>query len=237
MSADVDRRLLAEFFLKMREEQTVSARHHENQRSSVTTIFASLAIAILTVISAVWQRDGLGASLLPLTLGLTVVGLVGLRIAVKLFERSMLHLSLAEAYIDSLHVLLREQSKTEFGGSVSAIRYVADATKELNAGKLDDGMFDIAFPGGDRTEGKVTPEMLREEISRHNPIDPRRLVVPRHNKAVVFMKGIPLFSANFAQVDLRRQWQWIYVAFVVIGVFMTVVVIISWAMLALGHVF
>jgi hypothetical protein len=176
-----------------------------------------------------WQRSGFTPSLLPFTLALVVLGFAGLRIIVKLFERSMSHFSLAEAYLDALHVLLHDEAETHFKGRVRELRYVRDTEWELEQGILNEGMFDVSFPGGDRKTGVVTPEMLEKELERHNPINPRPIVVPRHNRAVVFFKKMWRLKTNFAAVDLRRQWQWLYVGILTAGLALTAIVFSVWA--------
>ena len=226
MTCDIEtKKLLVDFYLRMREEQTAAAQHHETQRATVTTMFASLAVAILAIIGALSQAHGMSLALLPLTLGLVIIGFVGFRLVVKLFERSMSHFSLAEAYLDSLRQLLAEDVRTCFGDQVTNIKYVAKAAAELEQHKLDTGMFDIDFPGGARKEGAVTPEMLSAELARHNPVDPRPLVVPRHNRAVMLPERPRFLRRNYAKVNLREQWEHIYEAVVLLGLGLSAVAV------------
>jgi hypothetical protein len=230
MAPDLEsKKLLADFYLRMRDEQTRSAQHHETQRATVTTIYASLAVADLALIGAIWQENGATLGLLGLALGLVVVGYVGFRIVVKLFERAMSHFSLAEAYLDSLRVLLSDEAAAHLGNRLHEIKYVANATAELDAGELDEGMFDIGFPGGKRGEDIVTPEMLRAELTRHNPIEPRPIVVPRHNRAVVLPDKPDVLQENYARVNLRKEWERVYLSFMFLGAGLCIVIAIAWA--------
>lgn len=230
MAPDLEsKKLLADFYLRMRDEQIRSAQHHETQRATVTTIYASLAVADLALIGAIWQEKGATLGLLPLAVALVVVGYVGFRIVVKLFERTTSHFSLAEAYLDSLRVLLSDEAAAHLGNRVHEIGYVANATAELDAGELDEGMFDIAFPGGRRGEEVVTPEMLRAEIARHNPVEPRPIVVPRHNRAVILPDRPKRLRENYARVNLREEWERVYLSFMYLGAGLCVAIPIAWA--------
>src|SRR5215213_8902276 len=92
------KKLVKDTLITMYQEQSNWARHHETQRSYVTTIFSSLATALLAVMGALWRADGpFDVRFLPLTVALLLLGIFGYVITMKLFERSMSHASLSEA--------------------------------------------------------------------------------------------------------------------------------------------
>lgn len=221
MENDLEKKkLLTDVLMKMLLEQSNLARHQELQRSTVTTIFTSLAVALLGLIGALWKVGGvLDRSFLPITVGLSLLGLIGLVLTTKLFERSMVHFSLFEAYLNAINSLMIEDTASLFPREkVEKILYVKNAKdhyekkeKEEAAGKSPE----ITFSQGKRVvEGLDSAEMLKR-IEQHIPIDPREIAIPLHNEVARYF-GIP-----FSKLNLWTMWAVIYGVFVLAGAVLT----------------
>ena len=72
---DLGPRELADFYMRMYLQNRTFARHHESQRSTATTMFFGIPIAMLTIGVAVW-KDGIS---LLLGVGLMLVAWAGSR--------------------------------------------------------------------------------------------------------------------------------------------------------------
>lgn len=209
-----DRERTIDFLVKMYLEQGTFARHHETQRSAVTTIFTSLAVLLLGAIGTLWQSRGdIDERFIPFTLGLLLLGVMGFAIVRKLFERSMLHFSLSEAYRNTVETILKDDAVTAIAGRTGEIVYVRNALADAQerGEKLD--LSTIAFPAGQKRTKPIELDTFRETIKTHNPIDPREIVVPLHDSA----------TRRLSWASLRTLWGAIYLGFTVIGAVLTLV--------------
>jgi hypothetical protein len=207
--------LVADYFMKMYFEHRVNARHHESQRSAATTIFCSLAVLILGAAGALSKE---GVTLLPLALGLVIIGIGGILINMKLFERSAFHLTLSDAYNQALQAALTDVTRKFFPPDVvKKLPYVAGALK-IGEGFERSGknyrerkrvrIVERSKTGLERSDDgqlKVIP------IEDHNPVTPFELVDPIHNQVTEF------FGFKIARLDLYLTWLLIFAAFVGLG--------------------
>jgi hypothetical protein len=212
------KKLVADVLMKMYLEQSNLARHQETQRSTVTTIFTSLAVALLGLIGALWKigNGGLDRSFLPITIGLMLLGLIGLVLTTKLFERSMVHFTLSEAYLNTINALVAEDMTNLFPKEkVKEILYVQNAKKNYVEKEAEAKPFEVSFPNGKKEIKRLDSTEMKKRIEQHNPIDPREITMPIHNEVARFLK-IP-----FSRVDLWTLWAIIYGLFVAAGAFLT----------------
>lgn len=179
-----DRALLVKFLTDMHMEQASSFRHYDAQRSTVTAITTSLSAALLGLIAFVWQGDTPPKNVLPVCGALVVVSLMGLVLVIKLFERSQVNRSLAEAYLNTLTALLGEDADALLRGRVQSIKYVENAWYAFVSSKPPVAPFEIRFPQGRRVCRTLDRAAMTERLNAHNPIEPRDIVVPVHNASV-----------------------------------------------------
>ncbi|TBW08080.1 hypothetical protein E0E52_09905 [Azotobacter chroococcum] len=74
----------ADLYLKLFQEYTSEARHHEQQRATVTGFFSALAAGILTVVGI---DKVLSVADIPAALFLIVIGVFGCIFSAKQYER------------------------------------------------------------------------------------------------------------------------------------------------------
>lgn len=215
MTTDLSRtRDLTDFYLKMFAENMTMLRHHETQRSTSTTILCSLAVLLLGVAAIFWKQ----VAVLPVSIGLIMIGIVGFFLNMKLFERSAFHLKLALAYQESAEMLLERPAKEAFGALKGVEserepipRYVQFALDTVEgfarAGKNNKDKKQIRFI----EHGRSDEEKGIRSLEDFNPAAPFPWVDPMHNKFLVIV-GI-----HVARLDLYRIWLHIFVGFVALG--------------------
>lgn len=237
--------LVRDTLITMYQEQSNWARHHETQRSYVTTIFSSLATALLAIMGALWRTgepsgEPFGFKFLPMTLALYALGIFGYLITMKLFERSMSHFSLSEAYLNTIDELISDDILELMEGRVTDIKYIKDILEEKDAtGDKKEEAWGWDFrPDG---EGGRRPKKVRivskdrsspneneyEEVilEEHNPVNPRPITVPLHNEKERYsVLPLPEFpKIYFARLDLFWLWEIIYFLMVLSGFILTVI--------------
>ena len=213
------KKLVRDTLVTMYLEQSTLSRHQETQRSTITTIFVSLAGAVLALIGTLWKTNGqLDRSLLPLTLTLFALGFVGLIITLKLFERSMMHFSLSEAYLNTIDVLIGEDVEELLKERVMDLRYIKEACGEegfdfnpLTGWKTKTYKFVESGPSDSTSDDKTDDKTEVVALKEHNPVNPRNIAIPRHNKEAKFL----LF--RFARLSLYVLWEVIYVLMMLAG--------------------
>jgi hypothetical protein len=89
----------------MCQENYTQGRHHETQRSAVSSAMIAIATGIIGLVT--FDRR-LSFTDLPLTLLLTVLGLFGLGFSLKQYERWRLHMERAKKYRNKLDELLAD---------------------------------------------------------------------------------------------------------------------------------
>lgn len=203
-------------------EQSELARHQETQRSNLAAVFSTLSTAVIGVITGLWvAKQPFDYRMLPLTLTLTALGLFGYLISTKIFEKSMLHFSLFDAYRNTLEKLTEEEVRESLRPEdVQALEYVQEAT----AGGLE------WESGGDKGGEAGEPKKLQEveiDTTNHNPVDPRPVAVKRHNAR----EKEHLTSLPVAYWDLFQLWGWLYRGMSILGLAGTVGAILS----SIGH--
>ena len=192
--------LARDTFLALYLEQSVLARHHETQRSVATSIFTSLATAVIGLIAALWGvRGRLDVTLVPLTASLLPLAVLGFLITMKMFERSVLHFKLSEAYLNTIDLLM-ERTVNELVGpeDLNRLAYVAESNGKEGAIRLGREL-----------------QSIRIHMEGHDPVNPRPIVVPRHNETAEYL-GI-----NFAKRDLFLLWGWVYGLMLGAGILLT----------------
>jgi hypothetical protein len=231
-------------------EQTLNVRHLENQRSIATNIFAVIATAVLFVIGRRWVPDvGLSRSDLPLTLGVVGLSIAGAFLAMKLFERSRINHDLAEAYretvqdilIDDMTMVLgrprARQINSEADGEVfddvlseDMEKRARDRVKSLPYIKSvlrfidkpgESPPYEVSFARNTKIYSPVTPEKYREKIDTYDPIDPREVIVPRHNARATWLL-IP-----WVKIDTHKTWVFVHVAYGILGLILTAIAAIN----------
>lgn len=128
----------AELYLKLFQEYASEARHHEQQRATVTGFFSALAAGVLSVAGI---DKTLSASDIPVSLFLVVIGLFGCAFSAKQYERYFVCMERARQY----RLALQESVE---GSNIIELKRVADKTAaqrfpRLHAWKL--GLFWVAL--------------------------------------------------------------------------------------------
>lgn len=93
-----------DILMSMIEENWNQIRHSEDQRATIT----NLIIIIVSVIHGVLTQTGFTKNVLPLTLFLIILGLYGIVITAKLYERTQMLVNRARKYRHRLNELLPE---------------------------------------------------------------------------------------------------------------------------------
>lgn len=182
--ADQGRALVYDFLMKMYAEQSGFFRHYETQRSTATAILTSISAALLGLTGALWTHYGApDERTLPSAVTLAAVGLAGYVLTFKLFERSRVHHSLAEAYLNSINALMEDDVAACFGARTRTIAYVANAERDF-AGKPSKWLCEISFPGGKQLIRPLNKGEMLDLIATHNPVDPRKIAIPVHNASM-----------------------------------------------------
>ena len=202
-------RELADFYMKMYLENLTFARHHETQRSAATTMFFGFPVDVLTIGTA-FARDDYPYFL---ALGLVVVAFGGIALSLKLFERSAFHMTLANAYRDSLEVLYQESARVLLPpDKLKEANYVASALREKNgfirAGINYRQKKTITFvEAGEGNEAAGIRSL--EEL---NPAAPFTWVDPLHNRFARYL------GQEAARWDLYRIWAFLFAAVGLLGI-------------------
>ena len=208
---DARKRLIIDYLLKMYSEQNSHGLHRETQRSAATTIFTGLATALLALIGASW-RNGveLDASFLPLTGGLMIVGLAGVILMMKTFERSQVNFTIAEAYRHTADFILAEDVKDLVGDRVGEIKYVARISDFIENPESP-RPYRISFRGNKKMKSYVDDDEYKAIIRSHNPIDPREVVIPKQNAVATWLK-VP-----WVWFDTHKVWAFVHGIYFAIG--------------------
>jgi hypothetical protein len=139
-----------------------------------------------------------------LTAILIFLGVLGFIVTTKQFERSIVHFRLSEAYLQTINALLNDDTKTLIPEEKAGqIKYIKDALGVIGFTRI--------------TEGAISSEDFVIETTNYNPVDPRGIVEPKHNKEAVY------WVINFAKVNLFRVWQYIYFAFIFVGIILSII--------------
>ncbi|HEX8064179.1 MAG TPA: hypothetical protein VF535_13315 [Allosphingosinicella sp.] len=183
---------VCDFLLKMYAEQSGYFRHYETQRSTATAILTSMAAALLGLTGALWGHYGIFVDrALPVTCTLMAVGLTGYILTYKLFERSRVHHSLAEAYLNTVNAAMRDEVGAVITPEiVQTIAYVRNAREAFTGGSGERPLFEIAFDAGKKKRLDMSPADLRGRIDRHVPVDPREIAIPVHNASMGWIVGL-----------------------------------------------
>jgi hypothetical protein len=206
--ADLGPRELGDFYMKMYLENLTFARHHESQRSSATTMFFGLPVAILTIGVALW-RDGIS---LLLGSGLMLVALGGIALSLKLFERSAFHMMIANAYRDLLEELYRDAAHAALPPDrLKRTNFVQGAFREqwgfVRAGLnyREKKIVRFVEDGPDNEDEGV------RSLQALNPAAPFKWVDPIHNRFARYV------GQEAARWDLYRIWAWLLAAVGLVG--------------------
>jgi hypothetical protein len=206
--------------ISMYQEQSIAARHHETQRSSVSTILVSLSAALLAVIGTLWSKTPAQItpppSVLPLTLGLIMLAGFGFFIGGKLFERSMLHFHLSEAYLNIIDALIEDDANILLPSKrVRKLEYVRVARKQAK-----NKIFGSKRRGDiDTVAGKVN---LRDRILKQRAENPRFVAVPMHDHVETHT------YVRWPWLDLYRLWTRLYFVIALLGTGLTVLAVAGW---------
>jgi hypothetical protein len=111
-----------EFLWRMYNEHTTQGRHHEVQRTAVSTVVLALAGAVVAFVS---QTVNSLQAVWPIAVFLIVLGAYGALFSLKQAERTRLHITVADAYRKSL-----EDHLVSAGGQ--AIRHLNSNARKLH---------------------------------------------------------------------------------------------------------
>jgi hypothetical protein len=218
VETDIARRaLIADFLTKMYAEQSEAYRHHETQRSAVATIMTSIIVALVGWWTFFLGRHRIDFNTVPLTAGVMLVSALGIVLFMKLFERSRVHHSLAEAYINTLSTLMSGEVEDLLRGRVQEIAYVANAVRDYVDRPAERRPFEILFPQGVRKLRYLDEGELADRIARHNPVDPRPIAIPIHNVAMRYC------GVDVAKVDLWKLWVTLFTCIFGVALVLTLV--------------
>ena len=198
-------------------EQSVSYRHHETQRSAVATIITSILVALVGWWTYFLGHQRIDYNTVPLSAGIMLIAALGIVLFVKLFERSRVHHSLAEAYLNTLNTLLSGEVEDLLRGRISTIPYVDNAKRDYVDRDAKRKPFEILFPQGDRKLRYLEPGELANRLAEHNPVDPRGIAIPIHNAAMRYL------GVDVARVDLWKLWVFLYSAIFGLALALTVI--------------
>lgn len=211
-----DRQMVFDHLKTMYLEQSTLARHHESQRSTVTTFLLALATALLGVLGGLAAKDG-PFTLWATSLSLAISGICwyGFLLTGKLFERAQLHLSLAEAYLNTLDAHVGGAVDQSLKEAVRELQYVKDACAMARNGVLG-----IERVG--KLQHSVVTKVMRDAVAeqvgekKDVSINPRSALVPGHNANAVWY-GIP-----FAFLDLYGLWAALFLSLSSAGLLLTI---------------
>jgi len=185
-------------------EQQNMARHHEEQRATVSTIFCTLAAADIGLMGVLMQEEKwqLDNTFLPLTFILIALGILGFLITMKLFERADSHFKLSEAYLHTINSLIDgDLNELITRDKTQNLKYVDNARGETGFTRI--------------TEGTEPSNEFTIKPLKHNPVDPRPIVEPFHNQSAVYWQ---MDFAKPAILDLFRLWSYIYTLITLTGI-------------------
>ncbi len=137
------------------------------------------------------------------------LGLFGYIVTTKLFERSMVHLSLSEAYRETIEALVRSDVQAHLPvGDPRVLRlpYVKNAVGKTGF-----------YPAGPKFTERGPSFPI--ETATHDAVDPRPIVIPLHNESAKF-HGRPL-----ATMRLNALWNGLFFGIVIIGLGLSTAVI------------
>ncbi|MEA3017117.1 MAG: hypothetical protein QOI38_1839 [Sphingomonadales bacterium] len=193
--------MVCDFLLKMNAEQSSFLRHYETQRSTATAILTSISVALLGLTGALWTHyEILDERSLPVTVTILLVAVAGYILTYKLFERSRVHHALAEAYLNTLNMVMADDVATCVGANVGSIAYVANARRDFVEAKTRRKLFEVIFPAGKKQMVNLSIDAFAERIALHNPVDPREIAIPVHN----------VVMGRIVRLETWRLWLWLY---------------------------
>lgn len=212
--------LLVDFLVKMHIEQNTNVRHLETQRSTATNIFAVIATAVLVIIGQRWQ-PGIGPtrSDLPLTFGLIGLSIAGALLAMKLFERSRINHDLSEAYRETAEDLLSKDMRECIADRTSSLPYVRSVLRFIDT-PGERKPYEVRFVQNTKTYRFISPDEYRGIIRDNNPIDPRAVIIPRHNARAKWL------TIPWVVIDTHKSWLAVHMAYGIIGVILTAIALI-----------
>ena len=106
----------SDLYMKLFQEYASEARHHEQQRATVTGFFSALAAGILTVVG---MDRALTASDIPASLFLVAIGVFGCVFSAKQYERFFVNMERARRFREALEDSLE-------GSNIRGIKRGAD---------------------------------------------------------------------------------------------------------------
>jgi len=184
-------------------EERQAGRHQEAQRSTVSTIVVSLATAAFALTGVLWNRTGyLDLFALPITATIALLGIFGFLVTTKLFERSMMHYSLSEAYRETIQALSAPDIHAYLpvgADSVLQLPYVKNANRKIGW-----------YPAGKKFT-EVGPK-FSVLTTTHDVVDPRPIVIPLHNENARF------FGRPLATMRLYALWNVLFIGIVFLGI-------------------
>ena len=141
-----------------------------------------------------------------------MLGLGGFLLNMKLFERSAFHLRLSEAYRVALEKLFEAPARDAFSREdIAGFGYVDIALHEGEGYDRAGENFKEKRPVRFERDKPAAVADDRRYLDDFNPAAPGGWVIPIHNR----------FSAKshfeVARYDLYRVWEWIFLAFILLG--------------------
>jgi hypothetical protein len=93
----------------------------------VATILASVAAALLAVVGALWgSRGEIGQGLSLIAASIAVIGLLGLTLTIKLFERHMVTFKVGDAYADAERLVPGTEEVSYVPGTEGRLAFSAE---------------------------------------------------------------------------------------------------------------
>lgn len=194
--------LAKDMLVAMYQEEGTQARHHEEQRATVTNLSLSLAAILMAVIGAlVGEHGGITYSILPLSVFLLIIASYGEKWTYKLFERSMQCYNRANAYKDLLDFLLTHEDMEDLfpknkRDQLQKIRDYKDAAEgRKKALERKDGT------------GPLVPVVNFVAYTQLNPMKPEVYVTPLENAKHKMGDNKLLAEPDY---DLYKLWAELY---------------------------
>lgn len=214
-TSDHQKRMVIDYLIKMYTEQNSHGLHRETQRSTATTIFTGLATALLALIGSRWRSGAeLDESFLPLSGGLMIVGLAGIILVMKTFERSQVNFALAEAYRHTADLIISGDVHHLVGNRLADIKYIS-RTLHYISDTRNPRPYRIGFIKNKKIKTYLDAEEYRGIIARHNPVDPREVVVPKHNATATWLR------IHWVWFDTHKIWACVHGIYFLIGIGLT----------------
>lgn len=199
---DKQQKLVLDVLLAMYDNETKRALHAEDQRSSISAILISLATALFGVIGGFWQEG----PVVILAIALTGLGIFGFFISTKLFERSMLHFRLSDAYREEIEEIVKSDvSRVLPPHRVRRLPYVEEAYT----------MHERRLRGRQRVgdeESEWREADLKQLADNQTGENPRPTFVATHNINARW------YGISWARHDVFRYWARLYAGVTILGI-------------------